>query len=121
MDLDAARDHLELAQEQWEKASTAWWEPADPASCVTNAFYAYENLVVAVAEAHGRKWEPSHYKKAALAGEFFKEKILATDVSERVLKMNDLRKDVSYGESGFDLATADLEEIVGDLGQFVTE
>jgi hypothetical protein len=31
-------------------------EPEDPASSVTNLFYAYENLIVAIAEAHQLKW-----------------------------------------------------------------
>src|SRR5580692_6031502 len=100
MSLKEARKHVNLAKAQWDKASVAWWEPADPATCATNVFYAYENLIVAVAEAHGRKWEKNHYKKAELATSFFEEKILGVDVSSTVLRMNDLRKDVSYGEPG---------------------
>jgi hypothetical protein len=69
MDLEAARKHIELAKKQWERASSDAWEPADPASCITNLFYAYENLIVALAEAHGREWKPSHYKKAELASQ----------------------------------------------------
>jgi hypothetical protein len=57
MSLKEARKHVKLAKAQWDKASVAWWEPADPATCATNVFYAYENLIVAVAEAHERKWE----------------------------------------------------------------
>lgn len=121
MDFEEARAHLDLAKEQWEKAATAWWEPSDPASCVTNAFYSYENLIVALAEAQGRRWEPSHYKKAALAGELFKAKILQTDVSDTILHLNDLRKDVSYGEPGEELGEADLEAIVSNLESFIEE
>lgn len=121
MNLQEARAHLDLAKEQWEKAATAWWEPADPASCVTNAFYAYENLIVAIAEAHGRKWEPSHYKKADLAEKLFNDKILAKDVSGKILQMNNLRKDVSYGEPGQELEEVDLEEIVSELESFIDE
>jgi hypothetical protein len=121
MNLKEARAHLDLAKEQWEKAATASWEPADPASCVTNAFYSYENLIVAAAEAQGRKWEPSHYKKAALASELFKDKTLQTDVSKTILHMNNLRKDVSYGEPGQGLDEADLEGIVTDLESFIEE
>jgi hypothetical protein len=51
----------------------------------------------------------------------FKAKILATDVSGTILRMNDLRKDVSYGEPGDELADADLEDIVGDLEKFINE
>jgi hypothetical protein len=35
--------------------------------------------------------------------------------------MNNLRKDVSYGEPGEELATADLEDIVSDLERFIDE
>ena len=121
MDLHAARAHLDLAKKQWGHAATDWWEPADAASCVTNAFYAYENLIVAVAEAQGRKWDPNHYKKSKLAAQLFADKILATDVSETILRLNNLRKDVSYGEPGDELATADLEDIVSQLEEFIDE
>jgi hypothetical protein len=67
-DLEAARAHLDLARKQWERASSDAWEPTDPASCVTNVFYAYENLIVAVAEARGREWAKSHYKKSRFGG-----------------------------------------------------
>jgi hypothetical protein len=121
MDLEKAREHLNLARTQLDKASIAWWAPSDPATCVTHAFYSYENLIVSVAEAHGRTWEKSHYKKAGLAAAFFNDKILKIDVSETILRMNDLRKDVSYGEPGDELADADLERIVGDLETFIEE
>jgi hypothetical protein len=121
MSLEEAREHLDLAKEQWESATTAAWEPEDAAGCVTNAFYAYENLIVAVAEAHDRRWEPNHFKKSKLAGELFAEKILTIDVSETILTMNNLRKDVSYGEPGFELASASLEDIVSDLETFCNE
>ncbi len=121
MDLKEARKHLDLAKEQWESAACAAWEPEDAAGCVTNAFYAYENLIVAVAEAYGRRWKPSHYKKSELATELFSEKILSTDVGEIILKLNDLRKDVSYGEPGFELADANLEDIVSELETFCNE
>jgi uncharacterized protein (UPF0332 family) len=121
MVLEEARKHLDLAKEQWESATCDAWGPEDAAGCVTNAFYAYENLIVAVAEAHGRKWEPNHYKKSKLAAQLFSEKILRTDVSGTILQMNDLRKDVSYGEPGFELAEADLEDIVSDLEIFLNE
>jgi hypothetical protein len=58
MDLRVAREHLRIAKKQWERAACDAWAPEDPASCVTNVFYAYENLVVAVAEAHGRNTRP---------------------------------------------------------------
>jgi len=121
MDVKEARGHLELAKEQWDKASVAWWTPADPATCVSNAFYAYENLIVAVAEARGLEWEKNHFKKAGLATALFNDKILSIDVGNTILRLNNLRKDVSYGEPGDELAGADLESIVSDLETFIEE
>lgn len=121
MNLEVAREHLKLAKAQWDKASVAWWMPADPATCVTNIFYAYENLIVAVAEAQGLKWEKNHFKKAELAAALFKDKILSIDISGTILYLNNLRKDVSYGEPVDELAGADLESIVGDLETFIHE
>jgi len=121
MALETAREHLDLAKRQWERASTDWWPPADPASCVTNAFYAYENLIVAAAEAKGRVWVPDHLKKAELASALAHEGILTRDVQDTILRLNNLRKDVSYGEPGDQLASADLEDIVADLGSFCEE
>jgi hypothetical protein len=50
--IEAAQKHLGLARKQCDRATTDSWDPADAASCVTNVFYSYENLIVAVAEAH---------------------------------------------------------------------
>ena len=46
-----ARKQLALANRQWDEASTAAWEPAEPAECVSKCFYAFENAVVAAAMA----------------------------------------------------------------------
>jgi len=121
MSLEAAREHLDLASEQWERASTDAWEPSDAASCVTNAFYAYENLIVAVAEAKDVAWAPNHYKKAALAKELAGNKLLSKDLSDEVLRLNDLRKDVSYGEPGAELRDEDLEHLVTGLELVLNE
>ena len=121
MSLDEARDHLDVAREQWERAATASWEPSEPASCVTNVFYAYENLIVAVAEAKDLAWAPNHYKKAELAKKLHQDGILKRDVGDDLLRFNDLRKDVSYGEPGPDLLSADLEDVVSDLEGFLEE
>jgi uncharacterized protein YutE (UPF0331/DUF86 family) len=115
MSLRAAREHLNRATKQWERAASDAWEPADPASCVTNAFYAYENVIVAVAEAKSLAWAKNHYKKAELAKELAQEKVLSKDLSDRLLRLNDLRKDVSYGEPGMELSDEDLESIVSEL------
>ena len=44
---------LELAKKQLDKVQAATWDPADVADAVMWAFYAYENAIVAVAEANG--------------------------------------------------------------------
>ena len=121
MSLEQARKHLDLATEQLEKAQTDSWEPEDAASCVTNTFYAYENLIVAVAEAHGITWTKSHYKKAELAEELVTNNILKTNLKDEILRLNDLRKDVSYGEEGEELSEENLEKLVTDLEDFVGE
>jgi hypothetical protein len=120
MSLEAAREHLDLASEQWERAATDAWEPSDAASCITKVFYAYENLIVAVAEARDQPWAKSHYKKADLAAEFAKNKVLSKDLHDEMLRLNDLRKDVSYGE-GEDLGDEDLEGLVGELEKMIAE
>ena|SRR5271168_2044848 len=121
MSLANARKHLDLAAEQWDRACTDSWEPVDSASCVTNVFYAYENLIVAVAEARDLPWAKNHYKKADLAKKLFESKIVKADLSDELLRLNGLRKDVSYGEPGFELANEDLEGLVSDLETFMNE
>jgi hypothetical protein len=121
MSLGVAREHLDLASEQWERATTDAWEPSDPASCVTNAFYAYENLIVAIAEAKDVAWSKNHYKKAALAKDLASNGVLSKDLSDEVLRLNDLRKDVSYGEPGAELRDADLEDLVTELELVINE
>lgn len=121
MSLEAAREHLDLASKQWDRAATDAWEPSDSASCVTNAFYAYENLIVAVAEAKDVAWSKNHYKKAALAKDLASNGVLSKDLSDEVLRLNDLRKDVSYGEPGAELRDEDLENLVTELESVIKE
>lgn len=121
MGLELARGYLQKARDQWDKAAVASWSPPEPAECVTYAFYAYENSVVAVAEALGRKWKKDHYKKAELAAGLAKEGLLKTDIGDLLLHLNDLRKDISYGVPGPDLTTINLEELVAGLERFLDD
>jgi uncharacterized protein (UPF0332 family) len=121
MGITDARVHLDLARKQWDDAQTDSWEPVEPASCVTNAFYAYENIVVALAEARGVKWKKNHYDKAEIAAQFAKNGTLTKDISALMLRLNALRKDVSYGEPGEDLGNEDLETLVSDLESMIDE
>src|ERR1700758_2626375 len=111
MSLESAREHIDVAKKQWERACSDAWEPEDAASCVTNVFYAYENLIVAAAEAHQLKWAKNHYQKADLAHELFERKLVSKDLHDELLRLNDLRKDVSYGEPGAELSGEDLEAL----------
>lgn len=104
MTLERAHEHLVKARQQWERAAVASWSPPEPAICVTFAFYAYENTVVATAEALGKKWKKDHYKKAQLAGQLAEDGILTINVESLLLSLNDSRKDIAYGIPGPDLS-----------------
>lgn len=116
-----AKELLALAKEQLDQAQTDWWEPAQPASCVTNSFYAYENAVSAAIVVVGRARTRKHHEKAQLAKKLFDEQKLKTDVSDTLSELNNVRKDVQYGEAGGLLAGYDLESMVANLESFVLE
>jgi uncharacterized protein (UPF0332 family) len=119
--LEEAQAHLARARDQFDRASVDSWEPADPAECVTKCFYSYENALVAAATALGTAWTKKHYEKAALAKKLFEQNKLKTDVSDRLVKLNELRKDVSYGDPGEELSEVDLEDLVSELEGFLDE
>lgn len=121
MSVRKAREHLDLAKKQLDDAAVDSWEPEEPESCVSNVFYAYENLIVTVAEANGIRWKRNHYEKAELASSLAKQGKLKTDIHDLMLHLNDLRKDISYGEPGSDLQNVDLEDLVTDLEHMVDE
>jgi hypothetical protein len=119
--LKEANVHLARARDQCDRAAVDSWEPADPAECVTKCFYSYENAVVAAATALGTAWTKKHYEKAALAKTLFEQNKVKTDVSDRLVKLNELRKDVSYGDPGEELSEVDLEDLVSELEHFLDE
>jgi len=88
---------------------------------VTKCFYAYENALVAAATALGVPWTKKHYEKAELAKRLFEDNKLKTDISDRLVQLNELRKDVSYGDPGEELSNVDLEDVVSDLEGFLDE
>ena len=116
-----AREHLERARAQWNDACVDSWEPSEPAESVTKAFYAFENALTAVALALGERLTTKHYEKAELAANLVKRGKLKTDVSDRLVELNGLRKDVQYGVPGEELENADLEDILTDLEYFLEE
>lgn len=109
------------ARDQWDRAAVDSWSPEEPAECVTKCFYSYENALVAAATALGVAWTKKHYEKAALAKSLFKENKLKTDVSDLLVRLNELRKDVSYGDPGEELSEVDLEDLVSELESFLNE
>jgi hypothetical protein len=119
--LTEARAALKRAREQLERVQVAGIEPLDHVEAVTFAFYAYENGVVAVAEVKGIEWTKNHYEKAKLARTLFDKKFLSTDIEDQLLRLNDLRKDVAYGEPGLELEQLDLEDLASDLERFLDE
>jgi hypothetical protein len=121
MSIKKAREHVNLARKQWDDASVDSWEPEEPESCVSNVFYAYENVIVAAAEAFGIRWKRNHYDKAELAAKLAQEGKVKTDIHDLMLHLNDLRKDISYGEPGSDLLDKDLYQLVADLEAMVDE
>lgn len=121
MGLPEARQALKRARSQLERVQVAGFDPPDYVEAVTFAFYAYENATVAAAEAKGMKWTKSHYEKAHLARKLVDDGILSTDIEERLLRLNDLRKDVAYGEPGPELEEVDLEDLASDLELFIDE
>src|SRR5213594_3679735 len=80
-----------------------------------------KNAVVAAATALGATWTKKHYEKAALAKKLFEQNKLKTDVGDRLVELNELRKDVSYGDPGEQLMEVDLEDLVSDLELFLDE
>jgi hypothetical protein len=119
--LKKARELLRVCAKQCDRASVASWEPEDPAECVTFAFYAYENALIAAAEALEKTWTKNHYEKAELAERLVKAGSLKTDVSSQLTQLNTLRKDVSYGEPGESLSRVNLEDLVSELYEFFEE
>ena len=77
--------------------------------------------MVAAAEARGRKWQKNHAKKAELAENLATDGVLSTDVSGRLRELNELRKDVAYGEPGPELSAFDAESLAAELEEFIDE
>lgn len=116
-----ARKLLETAKQQLDQASVHAWEPAEPAEAVTKCFYSLENALTAAATALGEKWTKKHYEKARLAKKLAADRKLRTDIGERLTELNELRKNVQYGEPGEALLEADLEDILAEVEGFLDE
>jgi hypothetical protein len=69
----------------------------------------------------GTVWTKKHYEKAALAKRLFEQNKLKADISALLVRLNELRKDVSYGDPGKELSEVDLEDLVSNLELFLDE
>ena len=118
-----ARRRPTLAQKQWDEACIATWEPTDPAECVTKCFYAFENAVVAAAEALGIAWTKNHNEKATLAARLIDHGRgkLTKNIRDLLAELNNVRKDISYDEPGPELAEIDLEDRVSELEDYLSQ
>lgn len=67
------------------------------------------------------KWEKTHPSKVAVAEQLAEAGHLKTDVGQRVAELNELRKDVQYGEPGPGLRELELEDLATELENFVDE
>ena len=120
MGLQEAQDALNRARKQWERVSAAW-PLEDYETAVTWAFYAYKNCVVATAEAQGIAWRKLHYNKVAIARQLYHNGQVRRDIGDELERLNELRKDVQYGDPGLELLQVDLEDLVIELETFVEE
>jgi uncharacterized protein YutE (UPF0331/DUF86 family) len=118
--LKEARSKLELARSQLKRVHDAV-TIEDPEEAVTWAFYAYENAVVAAAEKERMPWKKTHISKQDVAEKLHRRRVLSRDVSDTLRDLNELRKDVVYGEVGEDLEAVDLEDLEIELEQFIDE
>lgn len=121
MPRDEALKALERARKQCDRVNEASWDPQEPELAVTWAFYAYENGITAVAEALMIPWQKTHPSKVALARKLFQDKVLLVDIADLLQSLNDLRKDVQYGDPGRDLSEVDLEDLATQLEVFLDE
>ncbi len=89
-----AQSALIRARKQWERVSAAAGPPEEHEEAVTWAFYAYENCVVAAAEAQGIPWKKLHYDKVAVVRQLYGSGKPQRDVGDELERLNELRKDV---------------------------
>ena len=116
-----ARAALDRARKHWERVSVASWPPEEREVAVTWAFYAYENCVVAAAYALAIPWKKRHPNKVAIARRLFEGGHVSRDIGGELERLNELRKDVQYGDPGLELLEVDLYALSVELEQYVDE
>ena len=121
MRAEEARAALNRARKHWERVSLASWPPEEHGEAVMWAFYAYENCVVAAADALAIPWEKRHPNKVDVARRLFEGGHVSRDIGDELERLNELRKDVQYGDPGLELLEVDLEALSAEVEQFVEE
>jgi hypothetical protein len=115
--MSEASEKLDLARSHLERVQTASWDPVDWTDLSLYAFYALENGVVAAAEHLGIAWQKNHPDKARVAG-LLHEQYGLPDVSELLRELNQLRKNLAYGE-GPRPGSLDAEDTAIAVEEFV--
>ena len=118
---EEARAALDRARKHWERVSAVSWPPGDHGVAVTWAFYAYENCVVAAAFALAIPWKKRHPSKVAIARRLFEAGHVSRDIGDELERLNELRKDVQYGDPGLELLEVNLDALSVELEQYVDE
>ena len=121
MTREAARAAIDRAKRQLARVQAALQGATDPDEVVTWAFYAYENCVVALAEYLDISRQRSHPDKVRIARLLHRQRKVTVDVGDLLERLNELRKDVAYGDVDTSLEEEDIQEIATGLAGFVEE
>lgn len=76
---------------------------------------------MAAAEAQGIPWKKLHYDKVAVVRQLYGSGKLQRDIGDELERLNELRKDVQYGDPGPELIEIDLEDLASELEAFIDE
>lgn len=111
----SAKDALELAKEQYQKADD---HSDDPDQVFVWCFYALENAVVAAATHADEEFQRNHWTKAQAARRLSRDQGM-TDVSDLLTDLNDARKGTAYG----DVEVPDIkpEHVLAEVRRYIEE
>ena len=114
------RERLAIARRQLEEVQSAAWEE-EYEDAVMWAFYAYENCVTAMAALHDVRWPQNHARKAQFARQLHLDGFVSLDISDELIRLNRLRKDVAYDQPGPELLEMDLDILAQEIGEPIDE
>lgn len=106
-----------MAQEQLAKVQVAWLDPTDWSDLTIYGMHAYENAVVAAAEALKISVKKTHWDKAEVADRLHKDHNLP-DIADLLQELNELRKGFAYGELTIDPSMS-AEDIAGAVEHYL--